>query len=38
MNFIAEKLRLLWYKWKIFAITITWNFEYIPWKTDVWEI
>lgn len=38
INSIAEKLINLWYKWKIFAITITWNFEYIPWITDVWEI
>lgn len=38
INFIAEKLRFLGYKGEIFAITITWNFEYIPWVTDIWEI
>jgi hypothetical protein len=38
INFIAEKLRAIWFSWEIVAITITWNFEYIPWFTDDWEI
>jgi len=38
INFIAEKMRFSWYKWEIIAITIIWNFEYIPWLTDVLEI
>ncbi len=38
LNSIAEKLRNSNYIWNITAITITWNFEYIPWVTDVWEI
>jgi len=38
INGIAEKLRFNWYTWNITAITITWNFEYIPGITDIWEI
>jgi hypothetical protein len=38
MNWIAEKIRANNYLWKITAITITWNFEYIPWITDQGEI
>lgn len=38
INSIAWKLKNNGFTWKITSITITWNFEYIPWITDVWEI
>lgn len=38
MNAIAEQLRQQWYTWKITAITLSWNFDYIPGVTDLWDI
>jgi len=38
INGIAEKIRYNGYTWNIIAITITWNFEYIPGISDIGEI
>lgn len=38
VNAIAEKIREQWYSWKIVALTLTGNFDYIPWVTDLWDI
>jgi len=38
INAIAEKIKKNGYTWNITAITIAWNFEYIPWITDEWEV
>lgn len=38
VNAIAEKMRAQWYTWKIVALTLTGNFDYIPWVTDIGDI
>lgn len=38
INAIAWKMKNNWFTWNITAITITWNFEYIPGVTDEEEV